>query len=192
MKKAANVDAVVNDLVGAPPADKAKPTAPVNKGSKPPANKAKAKVTKGPNVTPSAADLARYAGKGKAKGGDAADLVGTAPTVSKPGKGTTAKKAAKAATPAAAKPAAKAKPAKAKGGTAGTGVRGQGKFYFAPDKKAALAAQLKRLKKPTTTAEYAAEHNVPTWQVRLAARVLEGEKLMALKQSGAVLTMHPK
>lgn len=79
-----------------------------------------------------------------------------------------------------AKPAAKAATDKA--------ARGAGKYYFSPEDREALGKELKqKVRKPTTTAEYGAAHNVPTWKVRLAA-VTAGLKL---QKTGAVLTMHP-
>lgn len=158
------VDNVVDDLVGTAPGKAAgKAAAPAGKAAAAPANK----------------KPAAPANKGTGN---------KAPAT----KGAAALKAAKpAATPAAKgnkAPATKAKPAS----TGERGARGTGKFYFAPEAKDALVKKLRQIKKPVTTAEYAATHGVPTWQVRLAAKVLVGEKVMNWKKEGATLTLSPK
>jgi hypothetical protein len=140
-------------------------------GAKPAAQEKKAPANKGAKPP---------ANKGAKASAD--DLVGERPSKAK----------GKAAAPAAkvkAKPAAKAK---GKTPTA-RGERGSGKFYFPMAEREKLAKVIKaKLRKPTTTAEFAGAHNVETWQVRLAAKVLMRAKEIKLVKDGSTLTMQPK
>lgn len=193
-----NVDNAIDDLVGG--GDSNKPSN--GNGNKP----AKAAPPKAKAAAPKAAPVAKVA---KAAGGGD-DLIGGAPGATpakgrKPAQPAPAGKAAAARKPAGpsnTKPAApsntkgkaaapaKAKPAASNGERAG---RGGGKFYFDPDDKAAVMKLLKqKVRKATTTAEFATNNDVPTWQVRLAAVALKNDGVFKLVKTGSVLTMQPK
>jgi hypothetical protein len=92
-----------------------------------------------------------------------------------------------------AKPEKKAKAKKEKSNGGGEkAARGEGKYYFDPDEKAGVMAKLSKLKKPTTTREYAEANEIESFKVRLAATALRREGKLKLVKEGNTITMQPK
>jgi len=77
--------------------------------------------------------------------------------------------------------------AAAKRGAVNRSPRGEGKYFFPQDSKERETVRKlirDKLKGEMSTQEFAQKHNVPTWQVRLAAVDLEQEKKLKLTKSG--------
>lgn len=138
------------------------------------------------------------------------DLLGGDPAEAKPARKTKAKaKPAEAAPAAEAKPARKtkakaaeaaepeAKPARKPKARAAAAEgdrtpRGQGKFYYAMEEKAALAKRISGLKKPMSMTELAEKFEVETWQARRAVNeILVKEGKGTCEKVGTTLVYTP-
>lgn len=166
-------------------------------GDTPPSTKkgATAMGTKAASAAAAAASAAKHAAKPKVttKGKMAAVGAGAARIMQK-SEAAAGKAKAPAPLPKKAVKAAAGKPAKKAAAASGErSARGAGKFYFSPEDRAKVTKLLTtKVRKPTTTKEFAAANDIPTWQVRLAAVDLVAAKKMTLKKDGAALTMSPK
>lgn len=172
---------------------------------KPDVNKAVEDLLGGSAPTPAKSTAKPAAPAAPRKVATATSTTKAKPTATKPAAPSVTKKAPAKPSPAKAAVAAKPAAAKAKGKApapkpkaakpaAAKATRGQGAYYFDPAAREALSKKLaQQVRKPTTTAEYAARHELPTWQVRRAAVLLEQAGRMTLKKGeGASLTMTPK